>query len=145
MPATVLSTERRIRLAYEAGQTIRSQTRWEVRQWANWGRDDASYVNFVYVVQLHFPDHVDPFGLYVGCSHLEPTERLRNHRMGTYANEDVRRYGKRLVNHIYRHLNPMRPSEGPQVERALFRALRDADIGWVSMGRLRPSPNHQRN
>lgn len=135
--------DRRIRLAYEAAQTVRSRTRWDVRQWANWSRGDTSYVNFVYVVLLNFPKHDDPFGLYVGCSHLPPRDRLRNHRAGVMANEDVRRHGVRLLQRVYQHLNPMRPSEGPHVERALYQALRAADIGWVSMGELRPTPNHQ--
>lgn len=137
MPAATLSTDVRIRIAYEAAQKVRSRTRYEVRQWANWSRGDTSYVNYVYVVLLEFPQFEDPFGLYVGKSHYPPRTRLRNHRSGELANADVQKYGVRLLQWVYQHLNPMLPREAPSIERKLWRALVDADIGWVSMGGLR--------
>jgi hypothetical protein len=94
-------------------------------------------VNYVYVVLLEFPEFEDPFGLYVGKSHYPPRIRLLNHRAGELANADVQQYGVRLLQWVYQHLNPMMPREAPSIERDLYRALQDADIGWVSMGRLR--------
>lgn len=137
MPPATASTTRRIRIAYEAARTIKSRTRYEVQQWTNLGRGEISYVNYVYVVLLDFPHFEDPFGLYVGKSHYPPRLRLRNHRAGELANADVQQYGVRLLQCVYQHLNPMMPREAPSMERHLYRASVEAEIGWVSMGRLR--------
>lgn len=133
------SEERRIRTAVEIGRSVNSRTRHEVRRWANTERDGVSYVNYVYVVLLRFPHHQDPFGLYVGKSHLRPSQRLANHRRGIQANADVQKFGIRLLPTIYQHLNPMRPSEASQIERSLYLSLKASNVGWVSMGHLRPA------
>jgi len=112
-----------------------------VRQWHNRGTGKVSWVRYVYVVLLYYPEHKEKFGLYVGETHFKPPERLQNHVKGIYANADVKNYHKRLLPNIYNHLNPMRPYEARVIERKLYNKLRDADLGWVSMGQLRPPPN----
>ncbi|MCV3205579.1 hypothetical protein OHD62_06535 [Mesorhizobium sp. YC-39] len=128
--------------AQKAGKTVKSFSKWEVRTWgpSPTGKSTKHYVYAVLLYYPEFPHHPDRFGIYVGMSHLRPPQRLRNHRIGNQANEDVRRYGVRLLQHVYQHLNPMRLQEAKLKERELYDVLKASELGWVSMGHLRPPP-----
>lgn len=62
--------------------------------------------------------------VYVGRTGLEPEERFAKHRAGIKANSYVRRYGIRLVPHLYRRFANMPRAEADRMERELAVTLR---------------------
>jgi|SRR5262245_40227584 len=61
---------------------------------------------------------------YVGRTGLSPEERFAKHRQGIKANSYVRRYGIRLVPHLYRRFAGMPRAEADRMERELAATLR---------------------
>lgn len=63
-------------------------------------------------------------GYYVGMTGLAPEERFANHKAGRKAARVVRKFGVRLVPHLYAHLNPMTYARAKEMERHLADSLR---------------------
>ena len=78
----------------------------------------------VYVVYLRNPDGDGRAGYYVGMTGLSPEQRFENHKNGIKSATVVKRYGERLVPHLYEHLNPMPYRKAVEMEVALADSLR---------------------
>ncbi len=124
-----------IRAAVDAARSLKSHTRWEAREWLK-SANGRKTTRSVYAILLHDPDFTPTFGIYVGCTHHRPFERYAEHKRGEGFSE-VRKYHIRLLRELYEHLNPMKPGEAKEMEKALCAALRSAGIGWVTMGSKR--------
>jgi predicted GIY-YIG superfamily endonuclease len=88
----------------------------------------------VYVVLLHDPRRLDPWGLYVGQTSRDPDLRFDQHKAGYKASGAARRFGIRLLPDLTAHLNPMRQWESLDLEAALAEAFRAAGVPWVEGG-----------
>jgi len=64
--------------------------------------------------------------LYVGMTGLTADERFANHKVGLKDAALVKRYGVRLLPHLYAHLNPMPFEAAAQMEKDLAEDLRRA-------------------
>ncbi|RFB98001.1 hypothetical protein B5K08_05480 [Rhizobium leguminosarum bv. trifolii] len=128
--------------AVDAARTLRSYTRWEAIQWLK-SANGRYTTRSVYAILLHDPMRPEPFGIYVGWTHHAPNERYREHKKGE-GFSDVQKYHVRLLTELYRHLNPMKPKEAVEMEKALYRALKAAGIGWVTMGNKRRAPKEKK-
>jgi hypothetical protein len=64
--------------------------------------------------------------VYVGMSGLPPQERFANHKAGRKDSSLVRRFGVRLLPHLFEHLNPMPFEAAAQMEKDLAEDLRQA-------------------
>lgn len=63
--------------------------------------------------------------VYVGMTGTSPEERFRHHVEGHKSGRGlVRRFGRRLLPELYRHLNPMPYEAARQMERDLAEDLR---------------------
>ena len=78
----------------------------------------------VYVVYLRSPKGDGKAGYYVGMTGLSPERRFENHKRGIKSAGVVRRYGERLVPHLYAHLNPMPYARAKEMEVWLAESLR---------------------
>jgi predicted GIY-YIG superfamily endonuclease len=85
---------------------------------------EASGHHHVYVVYLRNPNGDRKAGYYVGMTGLTPEERFNNHKAGVKAARVVRKYGERLVPHLYAHLNPMPYKKAVEMEAWLADSLR---------------------
>ena len=85
---------------------------------------EASGHHHVYVVYLRNPKGDRKAGYYVGMTGLTPEERFHNHKTGVKAARVVRKYGERLVPHLYAHLNPMPYKKAVEMEAWLADSLR---------------------
>lgn len=88
----------------------------------------------VYVILLHDPRRVEPWGLYVGQTSRDPDLRFDQHKAGYKASSAVRRFGTRLLPALVTHLNPMRAWESLELEAGLAEELRRAAFTWVAGG-----------
>jgi hypothetical protein len=88
----------------------------------------------VYVVLLHDPRRGGRWGLYVGQTSRDPDWRFDQHKLGYKASSAVRRFGVRLLPHLFDHLNPMLEWESLELEAALAGAFQDAGVTWVEGG-----------
>lgn len=120
--------------ALQAAHALKSYTRWEAREWLR-STNNRNTTRSVYAILLHDPEN-DDFGIYVGMTRHRPSERYAEHRKGQ-GFSDVQKYHVRLLPELYQHLNPMKPAEAEEMEKALYRSLRGAGIGWVTMGSRR--------
>ncbi|KWV49707.1 hypothetical protein AS026_10365 [Rhizobium altiplani] len=123
------------RAAVDAARTLKAQTRWDAKEWLK-STNGRKTTRSIYAILLHNPNHEDPFGVYVGHTHHRPFERYAEHRKGE-GFADVQKFHVRLLPELYQHLNPMKPAEAKEMEKALCAALRSAGIGWVTMGSKR--------
>ena len=64
--------------------------------------------------------------VYVGMTGLSPAERFANHKAGIKSAWVVKRYGLRLLQDLYAHLNPMPFDAAVQMEMDLADDLRRA-------------------
>jgi predicted GIY-YIG superfamily endonuclease len=78
----------------------------------------------VYVVYLRNPKGDGRAGYYVGMTGLTPEERFANHKAGIKSATVVKRFGIRLVPHLYQHLNPMTYEDAVDAEPRLAEELR---------------------
>ncbi len=62
--------------------------------------------------------------VYVGMTGLKPEERFANHKAGIKSASLVKRYGVRLLKHLYEHLNPMPYENAVQMEMDVAEDLR---------------------
>lgn len=62
--------------------------------------------------------------VYVGMTGLSPEARFRDHKRGHKANSYVRRYGVKLLPHLYERYNPMTYREAVAREQLLAEHLR---------------------
>jgi predicted GIY-YIG superfamily endonuclease len=88
----------------------------------------------VYVVLLHDPRRLDPWGVYVGQTSRDPDLRFDQHKAGYKASGAARRFGVRLLPELTAHLNPMRAWEALELEAALAETLVAAGVPWVEGG-----------
>ena len=88
----------------------------------------------VYVILLHDPRRLDPWGVYVGQTSRDPDLRFDQHKSGYKASGAVRRFGVRLLPDLVEHLNPMRQWESLDLEEALAEAFWAAGVPWVEGG-----------
>jgi predicted GIY-YIG superfamily endonuclease len=88
----------------------------------------------VYLILLHDPARMDPWGIYVGQTVRDPDQRFDQHKAGYKASGAVRRFGVRLLPDLVAHLNPMRRWEAMELEAGLAEELRSAGIPWVAGG-----------
>ena len=88
----------------------------------------------LYVILLHDPKRLDPWGLYVGQTVRDPDVRFDQHKAGYKASGAVRRFGIRLLPDMVAHLNPMRRWESLELEAGLAEEFRAAGIPWVAGG-----------
>lgn len=88
----------------------------------------------VYVVLLHDPRRMSPWGLYVGQSARDPDWRFDQHKAGYRASRAVRRHGVRLLPGLVDHLNPLARWESLELEEALAEAFGTTGIPWVEGG-----------
>ncbi len=88
----------------------------------------------VYVVLLHDPSRVDPWGLYVGQTVRDPDARFDQHKAGYKASSAVHRFGALLLPDMVAHLNPMRRWEALELEAGLAEEFRAAGVPWVAGG-----------
>jgi predicted GIY-YIG superfamily endonuclease len=78
----------------------------------------------VYVIYLRNPKGDGKAGYYVGMTGLTPEARFANHKAGIKSASVVRRFGVRLVQVLYEHLNPMPYDEALRMEAQLAEELR---------------------
>jgi hypothetical protein len=115
-----------------AGQRLKSVTRWQAKEWLR-SANGMNTTRRVYAILLYDPNRdSDPFGVYVGMTRYRPPERYKQHKQGT-GNVIVQNSGVQLLPYVYRHLNPMIPSEAKWMEHQLYLAIKN-EIPWVSMG-----------
>jgi predicted GIY-YIG superfamily endonuclease len=88
----------------------------------------------VYVIFLHDGARGGRSGLYVGQTSRDPDWRFDQHKSGYKASSAVRRYGIRLLPHLYEHLNPLLGWESLELEAGLAEAFQEAGIPWVEGG-----------
>ena len=88
----------------------------------------------VYVILLHDPRRMEPWGLYVGQTSRDPDVRFDQHKAGYKASSAARRFGTRLLPALVAHLNPMRRWESLELEAGLAEEFRRAGIAWVAGG-----------
>jgi hypothetical protein len=62
--------------------------------------------------------------VYVGMTGLTPEERFTNHKSGIKAASVVKKYGVRLLQELFAHLNPMPYEAALQMEKDLAEDLR---------------------
>ncbi|MCM5682748.1 hypothetical protein M8A51_24720 [Schlegelella sp. S2-27] len=105
-------------------------------------RREARHHHHVYVVELSDrvwnepsfrkanPDYRlgKPF-VYVGMTGLDPDLRFDRHKAGIQANRFVRKYGLRLLPHLYEVYNPMPYEAAREMEVELAIGLREAGYG----------------
>ena len=63
--------------------------------------------------------------VYVGMTWHSPEKRFENHKKGHKASRYVKRYGERLLPHLYERFNPMSREEAARKEVELARELRE--------------------
>lgn len=61
--------------------------------------------------------------VYVGQTSLDPEERFKQHKNGYKASRRARKYGARLLRHLYEDLNPVPAAEREEQEKRLGRDL----------------------
>ena len=88
----------------------------------------------VYVILLHDPRRLEPWGLYVGQTSRDPDWRFDQHKVGYKASGPAKRFGVRLLPGLVEHLNPLRRWEALDLEAALAEELRAAGVPWVEGG-----------
>ena len=88
----------------------------------------------LYVILLHDPARLDPWGLYVGQTVRDPDWRFDQHKAGYKASRAVKRFGVRLLPDLVEHLNPLRQWESLDLEAALAEVFRTAGVPWVEGG-----------
>ncbi len=57
--------------------------------------------------------------VYVGQTSLDPEKRFKQHKNGYKASRRARKYGVRLLPHLYEHLNPVPAAEREEQEERL--------------------------
>ncbi len=62
--------------------------------------------------------------VYVGQTALDPEARFRQHKSGYKASRIARKYGRRLMENEYEHLNPVPDSEAERREEDLALRLK---------------------
>ena len=62
--------------------------------------------------------------VYVGVSAYHPRERFRQHKAGIRASRTVKKYGRRLMPRLYKHLRPVPSAEATDQEKLLAESLR---------------------
>jgi hypothetical protein len=83
----------------------------------------------IYLIMLKGVDGEKPgYALYVGQTGLTPEERFQRHKNGVQSSGVVRKYGKRLLPDLYKHLNPMSYEESMKLEHDIFQALVKAGV-----------------
>lgn len=89
----------------------------------------------VYVVLLRDERRrLDPFGLYVGQTSLDPDVRFDQHKLAYKDSGAVRRFGVQLLPGLTRRLNPMKQWESLELEAGLAEAFRQAGVPWIEGG-----------
>lgn len=70
--------------------------------------------------------------VYVGSTGLSPELRFHNHKHGHKSNSFVKKYGLKLLPHLYEHYNPTTFHKAEEIERFLAGKLRDS--GYTVLG-----------
>lgn len=70
--------------------------------------------------------------VYVGSTGLPPALRFHNHKHGHKGNSFVKKYGLKLLPHLYEHYNPTTFHKAEEIERFLAGKLRDS--GYTVLG-----------
>ena len=67
--------------------------------------------------------------MYVGVSARDPEDRFEQHKAGIKHSRTVKKYGRRLMPRLFKHLNPVPSAEAKDREKGLAESLRRKGYG----------------
>ena len=83
----------------------------------------------VYIALLRGVNNKRPgYALYVGRTARRPDARFQQHKEGYKASRYVKRFGVRLLDELFEHLNPMSNAESIELEAKIASALKEAGV-----------------